>query len=153
MRPDPFDVYMVALNRALEGTTNAVKRNVVLAACTFVVDRLIPDDPIVQDALAALRGRRYGDRQLMERLGKRVIELDELYFEARDESEAGRAPESKVRELFAKARAAGAVECAFDSDVGRAILTVVSETSAATGLDVIKAEIDRTVGQLSAKTE
>lgn len=151
MKPDPLRTYTAALNRMLEGTSDAAKRNVLLAACTFVVDRLIPDDPIVHDALAALKSGRYRDHQLVERLGKHVIGLDELYFNAHDEFEAGRAPESKFRELFAKARAAGAVECAFDPDVGRAMLTVVSETSAAVGLDVIKAEIDTVAARLSAQ--
>lgn len=153
MRPDPLRTYTAALNRMLEGTSDAAKRNVLLAACTFVVDRLIPGDPIAHSALAALKSSRYGDRQLVSQLGKHVIDLDELYFNAHDEFEAGRAPESKFRALFAQARAASAVECAFDPDINRAILTVVSETSAAVGLDVIKAEIDRAVGQRSARTE
>lgn len=135
----------------LEGTSEATKRKVLLAACTFVVDRLIPDDPIVHDALAALKSCCYRDRQLVTQLGKHVIDLDELYFDAHDEFEAGHAPENKFRALFAKARAASAVECAFDPDVGRAMLTVVSETSAAVGLDVIKAEIDTVATRLSAQ--
>lgn len=153
MKPDPFRTYTAALNRMLEGTSDATKRKVLLAACTFVVDQLIPGDPIAQSALAALKSRHYGDRQLIAQLGKHVIDLDELYFNAHDEFEAGRAPESKFRALFAQARAASAVECAFDPDISRAILTVVSETSAAVGLDVIKSEIDRIVGQLSARAE
>lgn len=134
--------YLKAVNRQFASASDAVKRTIALAVCRLAVARLIPDDSLVESALRALEAGRYGDRQLAKQLEDHAYDLDDVYFAAQEEHWAGRADQEAYLKLHAKARAAEAVFCAFDSDPTAAMSNAVYEACSALGVEPVEAEIN-----------
>lgn len=144
---------MKAVNHQFANASDAIKRTIALAVCRLAVTHLIPDDPLVESGLRALEAGRYGDRQLVKQLEEHAYDLDDVYFAAQEEHWAGRADQETYLKLQAKARAAEAVFCAFDSDSAAAMSNAIYEACSAVGVEPVEAEISRVVGQAARPME
>lgn len=145
--------YSKAIDERFANASDAVKRTIALALCRLAVTRLIPDDPLVGSGLRALEAGRYDDHQLAKQLEEHAYDLDDVYFAAQEEHWAGRADQQTYQKLCAKARAAEAVFCAFDSDPTAAMSNAVYEACSALGVEPVEAEINRIVSRADTPTE
>jgi hypothetical protein len=131
-----LETYSGDLASRAESADDSTKRAVALAACKWAVDRELPDDSIVQSALARLESGNYGDPRFLAALQDHVDKLDLIYFEARDAAQ-------DFFPLFVKARVANAVLFALDSDPFVAVIYSLYELCASLGTEAVQAEIDR----------
>ena len=143
--------YSKAVNHQFANASDAVKRMIALTVCRLAVARLIPDDSLVESGMRALQAGQYGDRQLAKQLEEHAYDLDDVYFAAQEEHWAGRADQETYLKLQAKARAAEAVFCAFDSDPTAAMSNAVYVACAALGVEPVEAEINAIVARLPAQ--
>ena len=130
-----LETYSSDLAKRAESADDSTRRAISLGVCKWAVERTIPDDPIVQSALAALEEGTYGVRRLMANLQDHVDDLDHIYFEAQ---KAAR----DFFPLFVKARVANAVLFALDADPFRAATYSLYEVCASLGAKLVEAEVN-----------
>jgi hypothetical protein len=108
-------------------------RGVALAAATFALEQTGLDDPVLGQALAAVRQDRRDDPGLRGRVESLVDTLDERQFELQEAVDNGEGDKVAQSAAFARARAANAVFYALDPDAFTAATDVLYEAYAATG--------------------
>jgi hypothetical protein len=117
------------LRKADAGTLRAIAR----AACEFAVARAGLEDPVLKAALAVLRSGQRPSPPLAQQVEAVVNQLDDHALSIQDAVEVGEAKESSYEEAFSRARAASAVQYAFQDDPLMAAADALYEAHAATG--------------------
>jgi len=131
----------------VENATDRDRRAISLAVCKIAVSRSSLDAALVATALQLLQKGIYKDERITSALERLVEELDDSYFTAQSRFERGDGNETTYRELFSKARAANAVQFAFDADPLVAATHAIYEACAAVGTDATRTVVTRLLTQ------
>jgi hypothetical protein len=110
----------------------AEQRAASFAAAAFAVSHANLEQPVIQEALLALRdgGRLSPDTKA--ELESLVTRLDEQYFDLQEAAEEGRATPEEYLRVFGQARAISALPCAFQDDPFEAASEAIYEAAAVT---------------------
>jgi len=142
MSDNRLDLIDPGLSAILQQLSARQLRHVTYTVCNLALERTGVRDPIIDEAMEALKTGQYDGVSLHERLGLLVERLDQNQWNMQDAVDAGQADEGAYIHAFAQARAAHAVYFALYADPFTAATEAIYEAQAAMNdIDVIKAVI------------
>ena len=130
------------LVNGIEKASDAQKRAICTAVATLAVRTTKLNDTAVDAGLRALESGRYGPGPVTVGLERVAEDLDNQYFKAYQQFEAGKCDKAAYQELFAKARAVSAVFFALEKDPFHAAAEATYEAISAIGIDDPRSVVD-----------
>jgi len=126
-----LDLIDPGLSAILQQLSARQLRHITYTICTLALERTGVRDPVIDEAMKALKIEQYDNGSLHERLGLLVERLDENQWDVQDSVDAGQADEGAYICAFAQARAAHAVYFALYADPFTAATEAIYEAQAA----------------------
>jgi hypothetical protein len=128
---------------AVRSADDERRRRAALAGCRFAVERNgLAQEPAIADALRALTAGAVGDVPERQAVRELTEQLDNAAWAIQERVEAGEASDADYIATFKRARAAAAVEFAFEADAETAAMESLYEAHHATqDLDRLRAEV------------
>jgi hypothetical protein len=142
MSDNRLDLIDPGLSAILQHLSARQLRHITYTICNLALERTGVRDPVIDEAMKALKIGQYDSVSLHERLGLLVERLDQNQWDVQDAVDAGQADEGAYICAFAQARAAHAVYFALYADPFTAATEAIYEAQAAMNdRDSIKAVI------------
>jgi hypothetical protein len=108
------------LAATVAAATDAQQRRAILAAARLAAARTHLSDPRADQAMSALADGVTGSPEERGAVKRLTEELDNVAFDLHDQMDTGEATQEQYDEAFFKARAASALDYAFEEDAARA---------------------------------